>query len=79
MALTSGTFTFVTIGIAALEFAIFGVFSLLPTYATAAGYTSDIGFALVAIANATSTAGRLLPGLAGDHFGHFNVLLVSQS
>ncbi|KAH6654970.1 riboflavin transporter MCH5 [Truncatella angustata] len=75
MALTSGTFTFVTIGIAALEFAIFGVFSLLPTYATVAGFTSDNGFALVAIANATSTAGRLLPGIAGDYFGHFNVLL----
>ncbi|KAI1842468.1 hypothetical protein JX265_013725 [Neoarthrinium moseri] len=74
-ALTSGTFTFVTIGLSALEFAIFGVFSLLPTYAIAANFSADTGFLLVAIANATSTAGRVLPGLAGDHFGHFNVLL----
>ncbi|KAK6064529.1 major facilitator superfamily transporter [Seiridium cupressi] len=74
-ALTSGTFTFVTIGLSALEFAIFGVFSLLPTYANAANFSADTGFLLVAIANATSTAGRVLPGLAGDHFGHFNVLL----
>ncbi|KAM3081030.1 hypothetical protein ACMFMF_002945 [Clarireedia jacksonii] len=74
-ALKSGTFTFVTIGLFALEFAVFGVFSLLPTYATAAHFSSDNGFALVAIANATSTAGRLLPGLLGDYIGHFNVLL----
>ncbi|KAK2040903.1 monocarboxylate transporter [Colletotrichum somersetense] len=75
MALTSGTFTFVTIGLFALEFAVFGVFSLLPTYATAANFPSDTGFGLVAVANAMSTAGRLLPGLAGDHFGHFNILI----
>ncbi|KAI1074257.1 riboflavin transporter MCH5 [Whalleya microplaca] len=75
IALTSGTFTFVTIGLFALEFAVFGIFSLLPTYASVAQFSSDTGFVLVAIANATSTAGRLIPGLAGDYFGHFNVLL----
>ncbi|PQE16643.1 major facilitator superfamily transporter protein [Rutstroemia sp. NJR-2017a BBW] len=74
-ALRSGTFTFVTLGLFALEFAVFGVFSLLPTYATAAHFSPDTGFALIAIANATSTAGRLLPGLLGDYIGHFNVLL----
>ncbi|KUI69371.1 putative transporter MCH4 [Cytospora mali] len=75
MALTSGTFTFVTIGISALEFAIFGVFGLLPTYATMANFPASTGYVLVAIANGASTCGRLLPGLAGDYFGHFNVLL----
>ncbi|ROW01303.1 hypothetical protein VMCG_05981 [Cytospora schulzeri] len=75
MALTSGTFTFVTIGIAALEFAIFGVFGLLPTYAAVAHFPASTGFSLVAIANGASTVGRLLPGFAGDYFGHFNVLL----
>ncbi|KUI53623.1 putative transporter MCH4 [Cytospora mali] len=75
MALTSGPFTFVTIGISALEFAIFGVFGLLPTYATMANFPASTGYVLVAIANGASTCGRLLPGLAGDYFGHFNVLL----
>jgi MFS family permease len=74
-ALTSATFLLVTIGVCTLEFAIFGVSSLLPSYATAAHFSSDTGFNLVAISNATSTFGRLLPGLAGDHYGHFNVLL----
>ncbi|KAI1633259.1 riboflavin transporter MCH5 [Biscogniauxia mediterranea] len=74
-ALKSGTFIFVTIGLSALEFAIFGVYSLLPTYASRAGLGSDAGFTLLAIVNATGTAGRCLPGLAGDFFGHFNVLL----
>lgn len=75
MALTSGTFTLVTVGIFALEFAIFGVFGLLPTYATAAHFSPDTGFTLVAIANGCSCFGRLLPGMAGDYFGHYNVLL----
>ncbi|KAI9148234.1 putative pectate lyase A [Paramyrothecium foliicola] len=74
-ALTNGTFTLVTIGLFALEFAIFGVFSLLPLYASAARFSTDVGYALVAIANATSTFGRLLPGLAGDYLGHFNILI----
>ncbi|KAI1495755.1 riboflavin transporter MCH5 [Biscogniauxia marginata] len=74
-ALKSGTFIFVTIGLSALEFAIFGVYSLLPAYASKAGLGTDVGFMLLAIVNATGTAGRCLPGLAGDFFGHFNVLL----
>ncbi|KAL1881274.1 hypothetical protein Daus18300_001126 [Diaporthe australafricana] len=75
MALTSKTFTLITIGIFALEFAIFGVFALLPTYATAANFPASTGYALAAIANGCSTFGRLLPGLAGDYYGHFNVLV----
>lgn len=75
MALTSNTFTLITLGIFALEFAMFGVFGLLPTYATAANFPASTGYALVAISNGCSTFGRLLPGLAGDYFGHFNVLV----
>lgn len=75
MALSSKTFTLITVGIFALEFAVFGVFGLLPTYVTAANFPSSTGYALLAIANGTSTFGRLLPGLAGDYFGHFNVLV----
>jgi MFS family permease len=75
MALTSKTFTLITLGIFALEFAVFGVFGLLPTYVTAANFPSSTGYVLLAIANGTSTFGRLLPGLAGDYFGHFNVLV----
>ncbi|ETS85322.1 hypothetical protein PFICI_03347 [Pestalotiopsis fici W106-1] len=72
---TSGSFVFVTIGLSALEFAVFGMFSLLPTYAIKANFSSDTGFVLLAIANGTSCIGRLIPGLAGDKFGPFNMLL----
>ncbi|KAH7310682.1 major facilitator superfamily transporter monocarboxylate [Stachybotrys elegans] len=75
-ALRSWTFVFVTIGLFALEFATFGVFALLPTYAAAARFSTDTGFALISIANGTSTLGRLLPGLAGDIYGHFNVSIL---
>lgn len=74
-ALKSWTFAFITVGLSALEFSIFGVFSLLPTYAVAAHFSTDTGFTLVAVANATSTAGRFLAGLASDHFGPFNTLI----
>ncbi|KAF3020069.1 hypothetical protein E8E14_000637 [Neopestalotiopsis sp. 37M] len=72
---TSGCFVFVTLGLAALEFAVFGMFSLLPTYAIKSSFSSDTGFLLLAIANATSCMGRLIPGIAGDRIGHFNMLL----
>lgn len=72
---TSGSFVFVTLGLAALEFAVFGMFSLLPTYAIKSSFSSGTGFLLLAIANATSCMGRLIPGIAGDRIGHFNMLL----
>lgn len=72
---TSRSFLFVTLGITALEFAVFGMFSLLPTYAIKSSFSSDTGFLLLAIANATSSVGRLVPGLASDKVGHFNMLL----
>lgn len=75
IALTSGTFAFITIGIFSLEFAIFSMTGLLPTYATVANFPPDTGFVLVALMNALSSLGRLLPGVAGDHLGHFNVLI----
>ncbi|EFX05084.1 major facilitator superfamily transporter monocarboxylate [Grosmannia clavigera kw1407] len=74
-ALKSWTFAFVTVGLSALEFSIFGIFSLLPTYAMVAGFNSDTGYTLIAVANATSTAGRFLSGLASDHFGPFNTMV----
>ncbi|KAJ9137034.1 Major facilitator superfamily transporter protein [Pleurostoma richardsiae] len=74
-ALTSKAFISVAVGIFVLEFAIFGVFGLLPSYAVAAHFPAEMGYTLVAIANACSCLGRLLPGFAGDYLGHFNVLL----
>lgn len=75
IALTSGTFTMVTIGISALEFAMFSMSGLLPTYAEVANFPSETGYVLVALLNGLSCFGRIIPGILGDHLGHFNVLI----
>ncbi|KKY25107.1 putative mfs monocarboxylate [Phaeomoniella chlamydospora] len=75
-AFTSLPFTLITISLFALEFIIFGATGILPTYATYAGFPTNSGFNLIAIMNGASFFGRSLPGLAGDYFGHFNVLLL---
>lgn len=76
VALQSASFVFITIGCFLLEFAISRTSGLLPTFATVAGFSSDAGYTLVAVLNGCSWLGRVLPGMAGDRIGHFDVLLV---
>ncbi|KAM0324412.1 hypothetical protein ACHAQA_008194 [Verticillium albo-atrum] len=72
----SPPFSFVTGAFFMLEFVIFGVTGILPTLVTWAGFPAETGYNLIAIMNGFSCLGRLLPGMAGDRVGHFNVLLV---
>lgn len=45
------------------------------TYAMAQGVSESIGYLLLMTWNATSIAGRILPGLCSDYLGKFNVNL----
>ncbi|TDZ26540.1 putative transporter MCH4 [Colletotrichum orbiculare MAFF 240422] len=74
-AFRSVPFAFITAGLFLFEISIIGVGVLLPTFAVRAGFPSSSGFALVAVLNGSSCLGRLLPGFAGDHVGHFDVIL----
>ncbi|RBA13449.1 hypothetical protein FPRO05_14377 [Fusarium proliferatum] len=74
-AFQSKVFLFITIGFSALEFAMFGISGLLPTFSSKAGYGEDVGFILLALSNGCSLFGRILPGFAADFLGHFNVLV----
>ncbi|KAK7454353.1 major facilitator superfamily transporter [Colletotrichum acutatum] len=74
-AFRSGPFVFITLGFFLYEFSITGVGVLLPTFAVKAGFPSAMGYTLVSILNGCSCIGRLLPGLAGDYVGHFDVIL----
>lgn len=76
VAFKSKPFIFVTVGFFLLEFAISGISGLLPTLAVAAGFKSDMGYALIAILNGCSCFGRVLPGFVGDRVGHFDVFLL---
>ncbi|KAF6825982.1 MFS monocarboxylate [Colletotrichum musicola] len=68
-------FDFMTLGLFLLEFVLFGITGLLPTFAIAAGFPHDVGFSLIAILNGCSCLGRVAAGVAGDRLGHLNVLL----
>ncbi|KAJ0348311.1 hypothetical protein KNSL1_005731 [Colletotrichum chrysophilum] len=74
-AFKSPPFDFMTMGLFLLEFVLFGITGLLPTFAIVAGFPSSIGFSLIAILNGCSCLGRIVSGMAGDRLGHLNVLL----
>ncbi|KAL0942356.1 MFS monocarboxylate transporter [Colletotrichum truncatum] len=74
-AFRSTPFLFITVGFFLFEVSVIGIGVLLPTFAVEAGFLPNSGFTLVATLNGCSCLGRLLPGLAGDHVGHFDVIL----
>ncbi|UZP35607.1 hypothetical protein NXS19_003423 [Fusarium pseudograminearum] len=76
-AFQSPAFCFVTGGIFMFEFVIFSISGLLPSIATRIGFTPENGYTLLAIVGAASTFGRIIPGIIGDKYGHFNILLVT--
>ncbi|KAK1978113.1 major facilitator superfamily transporter [Colletotrichum cereale] len=78
-AFQSLAFGFMTMGSFLLEFVLFGITGLLPTFAIAAGFGSDVGFYLIAILNGASCLGRVTTGMIGDRLGHLNVLLTMIS
>ncbi|KAL4723889.1 hypothetical protein ACLX1H_009534 [Fusarium chlamydosporum] len=76
-AFKSPAFCFVTGGIFMFEFVIFSISGLLPSISTRVGFTPENGYTLLSIVGAASTFGRIIPGIIGDKYGHFNILLVT--
>ncbi|TQN63746.1 Aspyridones efflux protein apdF [Colletotrichum shisoi] len=74
-AFRSAPFGFMTTGLFLLEFVLFGITGLLPTFAIASGFGPDVGYSLIAILNGTSCLGRIMTGIIGDRLGHLNILL----
>ncbi|KAF1836561.1 monocarboxylate permease-like protein [Decorospora gaudefroyi] len=62
--------------IVALFFMFFGMFTpffYLPTYAVSRGMSSTLAGYLLAILNAASTFGRIIPGILADRWGKINM------
>ena len=58
-----GSFTFLTISVFGIEIVLFGALGILPTYASLSpDYPAATGFYLIAVLNATSCFGLILPG-----------------
>ncbi|RAH46068.1 putative MFS monocarboxylate transporter [Aspergillus brunneoviolaceus CBS 621.78] len=66
---------FLAVAVFAFEFIIFGCASLLPTYVRYASLALDVQYYSLTVLNSMSLLGRVLPGLAADLFGRFNILL----
>jgi MFS family permease len=63
--------------VASMFFMFFGLFTPLfyiPTYAVSRGMDATLASYLLAILNAASTFGRVIPGILADKFGRLNVL-----
>ena len=78
-AFKSPPFTFMAIGFFVLEFVLFGITGILPTFAVKAGFGTNAGFYLIAILNGMSCFGRIMTGVIGDRLGHINILLMMIS
>lgn len=62
--------------VAALFFMFVGMFTpffYLPTYATTQGMDATLASYLLSIVNATSTIGRIVPGILADKYGRLNI------
>lgn len=66
---------FLAAAVFSFEFIIFGCAALLPTYVRYAGLSSDVQFFSLTVLNSMSFLGRVVPGLAADLVGRFNILL----
>lgn len=66
---------FLAMAVFAFEFIIFGCAALLPTYVRYSGLDLDVQFYSLTVLNSMSLVGRVLPGIAADLFGRFNILL----
>ncbi|KAJ5216028.1 uncharacterized protein N7498_002435, partial [Penicillium cinerascens] len=71
---TDSRFLWATTGVFFSEIVLFASLGLVPSYATAQGFSSETGFYMMAVLNAGSGLGRWLSGLASDHFGRFNTI-----
>ncbi|KAH7230390.1 riboflavin transporter MCH5 [Fusarium solani] len=71
----SPAFSFICGSIFLLDFVIFGITGMLPTIVSWSGFPVSAGYTMVAVLNGASCVGRVLPGLIGDRFGHYNVLI----
>jgi MFS family permease len=62
--------------VAALFFMFMGMWTpifYLPTYAVSRGMSAKLASSLLAIVNASSTFGRIIPGIIADKFGRLNM------
>ncbi|KAF2159683.1 hypothetical protein M409DRAFT_29845 [Zasmidium cellare ATCC 36951] len=76
--LRTPSFMFLCGGLAIFYFGFFAPFFYVSTYAITLGVSESFSIYLIAILNAASSFGRILPGFIADRVGHFNILVTSM-
>ncbi|KAJ0140992.1 putative Ester hydrolase C11orf54 like protein [Fusarium oxysporum f. sp. albedinis] len=74
---TNTPFLLTTLAVFFVEWGIFIPISYMSSYALAHGVPSKLSYQLLAIMNAGSFFGRVLPGYFADVMGRFNVLIIT--
>lgn len=72
------SFIFLCAGLAIFYFGFFAPFFYVSDYALSLGVSESFSVYLIAILNAASSFGRILPGLVADRIGHFNIVTISM-
>jgi len=72
-------YLFFTLGALMTGLCLYVPYFYAQTYAENQGYSDNISFYIVAIMNAASLFGRLLPGMMADKFGVLNTMAVSST
>lgn len=72
-------FALATAGVFLIEWALFVPLTYISSYALAHGVDQTFAYQLLAILNAGSVFGRAVPGYLADHFGRFNVMIVTAT
>ena len=70
-------FALATAGVFFVEWGLFVPISYLPLYAQDHSVSSQFAYQLVSIFNASSSVGRLVPGMCADFCGRFNTLIIT--
>ncbi|KAF8155548.1 major facilitator superfamily domain-containing protein [Crassisporium funariophilum] len=70
-------YTFFCIGMFFIVFGIFFILFFLPSYGAIHGFNSNMIFYSISILNAASFFGRILPGMAADSWGRYNIMIVT--
>ncbi len=71
------TFALTTAGIFLLEWGLFVPLSYISSYALANGVSLAFSYQLLAVLNAGSVFGRIIPGYIADKLGRFNTMIIS--
>ena len=73
----NSNFLILCFGLGLTYLGFFGPFFYISSYAVSLGESSSFSFYVVAILNAASFVGRILPGLLADRYGMWNLLVIS--